>query len=346
MDQSQGMTTSRDEEIELSVVVPVYQAELVLPQLVERLTAALTGITAAHEIVLVDDRSSDNSWSVILHLLSRYPRVIAVRLSRNFGQHYAITAGLDVVRGQWTVLMDCDLQDQPEHIRLLYARAQAGFDIVLARRTARQDPVMKRLWSALYHKVFALLSGYRLDPSVGAFRIVNRKVVDGFCRMREVHRLFGGMIEWLGFSTTYVEVEHAARTAGRSSYRFMSAMQVALDGVISFSNRPLYLSVVVGAVISTVSGAWVAFILVYFAFTRTNAQGWPSLMAVTTFIGGLILLNLGVIGLYLGRIYDQVKGRPLYIVDEIVTGGPVPGGGVSATRVEPSTRARVFDQPL
>jgi len=319
------MTTPSTEDILISVVVPVYQAEGTLRELIERLRRALTAITPHYEIVLVDDRSPDESWPVILDLAQRHPGIVAVRLSRNFGQHYAISAGLDMARGRWTVLMDCDLQDQPEHIGLLLKRAQDGFDIVLARRVARQDPLSKRLMSAGYHKVFALLSGYALDPSVGAFQIMDRKVVDAFRRMREAHRLVGGMIEWLGFSTAYVDVQHAARREGRSSYRFRTRMQVALDGAISFSNRPLYFSVLLGAAISLASGAWVTFIFVHFFFvSRTTPQGWPSLMAVTTFIGGLILFNLGVIGLYIGRVYDQVKQRPVYVVDQVVVGAGAP----------------------
>lgn len=313
-----GSATAAD--IVLSAVIPVYQAEQVLPELLVRLTSALDAIDPAHEIILVDDRSQDRSWEIILELLPRYPRLTAIRLSRNFGQHHAITAGLDLARGHWTVLMDCDLQDPPEAIAALYAKAQTGFDIVLARRVGRQDPWTKRAWSALYHATFRLFAGYSLDRSVGAFRIMHRRVVESFCRLREAHRLFGGLVQWVGFSTTSVDVQHAARPRGQSSYRVWTGIQVALDGVISFSNRPLYFSVIVGAVIAGLSGAWGLFILVYFALTRTAAQGWPSLMAVTAFLGGLVLLNLGVVGLYLGRVYEQVKGRPLYVIDQMATG--------------------------
>lgn len=329
--------TPSNPELLVSVVVPVYQGERTLRPLIERLTRALLPLTPAYEIILVDDRSPDNSWGVILEMLPQHPQIVAIRLSRNFGQHYAISAGLDLSRGRWTVLMDCDLQDQPEHIGLLLERAQQGFDIVLARRVARQDPLGKRLLSAAYHRVFRMLSGYKLDRSVGAFRIMDRKVVDAFCRMREAHRLVGGMIEWLGFSTAFVDVQHGARLEGRSSYRLRNALQVALDGMISFSNRPLYFSVFLGAIMATFAGAWVIFILVYFAFSTTRAQGWPSLMAVTTFVGGLILFNLGVIGLYLGRVYDQVKQRPNYVVDRIVVGADIPlrGADRNAARSAP-----------
>jgi glycosyltransferase involved in cell wall biosynthesis len=308
-------------EILLSVVVTVYRAESTLPELCDRLNRTLLGLTDDFEIILVDDRSPDASWDVILGLLPLYPRLVAARLSRNFGQHYAITAGLDLARGRWTVVMDCDLQDQPEYIGLLLKKAQEGFDIVLARRVSRQDTFTKRVASAAFHKVFTLLSGYRLDRSVGAFRIMERRVVDGFCRMRETYRSFGGMVGWLGFSTTYVDTQHGARHQGRSSYTWRAEVRLALDSIISFSNRPLYLSALVGATMSTIASASVVFLVMYFVIAgRPSVPGWLSLLAVTTFIGGLILFNLGVIGIYLGRLYDQVKQRPLYMVDCLVVG--------------------------
>jgi len=313
-------------EIQISVVVPVYRAEQTLPQLCERLTRALSGLSPDFEIILVDDRSPDNSWQVILGLLPRYPRIMAVRLSRNFGQHYAITAGLDLSRGRWAVVMDCDLQDQPEDIGLLLAKAQEGYDIVLARRVAREDPFAKRLSSAVFYKVFGLLSGYTLDRSVGSFRIMERRVVDAFCRMRETYRLFGGMIEWLGFSTAYTDTRHVARADGRSAYDRRALMRLALDGIISFSNRPLYVSVLVGAGMAIVSTACGVALILYFVIGGfAGVPGWLSLMALTTFIGSLILFNLGVIGIYLGRLYDQTKQRPLYVVDRVVVGADVAG---------------------
>lgn len=302
----------------LTVVIPVYRAEHVLPELCERLYRSLLTLTEAFEIILVDDRSPDKSWNVMLDLLPRYPRLTGVRLSRTFGQHYAITAGLDLARGQWTVVMDCDLQDHPEDIGLLLRKAQEGFDVVLARRVARQDSWMKRVTSRAFYRVFALLSGYTLDSTVGSFRIMERRVVDAFCRMREAYRLFGGMIEWLGFRVASVDTRHSARADGRSTYSWIALSRIALDGIISFSNRPLYLSAVLGATMSIVAAGYGVAVSVYLlAAGRAAVPGWLSLFVLTTFVGGLILFNLGIIGIYLGRLYDQVKGRPLYVVDRI-----------------------------
>jgi glycosyltransferase involved in cell wall biosynthesis len=302
----------------LTVVIPVYRAENLLPELCDRLDRALSSLTSDFEIILVDDRSPDRSWEVLLGLLPRYPKVTAIRLSRNFGQHYAISAGMDVARGQWTVVMDCDLQDQPEDIGLLLAKAREGYDIVLARRAARQDSWPKRTASRVFYWIFALLSGYKLDSSVGSFRIMERRVVAAFCQMREAYRLFGGMIEWLGFSVGYVDTRHTARFDGRSTYTFAALVRVALDGIISFSNRPLYFSALLGATMSVLAALYVVVVAVYLLTVgRMIVPGWLSLVMLITFVGGLILFNLGIIGIYLGRLYGQVKQRPLYVIDRI-----------------------------
>lgn len=303
----------------ISVVVPVYRAERILPILAKRLTASLAALQRSYEIILVDDRSPDGSWEVIRQIATTHPCMVAMRLSRNFGQHYAITAGLDAARGEWTVIMDCDLQDQPEEIPRLLAVAEQGYDVVLARRSVRQDVLLKRTLSRLFYAVFNALSSYRMDPSVGAFRIMHRRVVDAYLSMREVSRLFGGLIEWLGFETTYLGVEHASRCEGRSSYSIRSMTRLAMDGVIAFSNRPLYFSIAIGLAISFLSaGFGAALIIKYLLHPHIGVPGWLSTVTLTTFMGGLILLNLGILGLYVGRIYDQTKGRPLYVVDRIV----------------------------
>lgn len=303
----------------LSVVSPVYMAEKILPALCERLNAALSRITPEHEIILVCDGSPDRSWEVMQELVRQYPRLTAVKLSRNFGQHYAMTAGLDLARGQWTVVMDCDLQDPPEAIAALLEHAGAGFDIVVARRIQRQHTWWKRATSRAYFKVFSALSGFKLDGSVGSFRIMSRSVVDGLCSMRESYRMFAGLVEWLGFRTGFVDVQHAPRYEGQSSYNLVRLLRMALDGMVSFSNRPLYISVGLGLGLSLLSAVYGAYLIARYlldpaAFT---VEGWLSTMTVTAFLGGLVLLNQGVLGIYLGRLYNQAKGRPLYVIDQV-----------------------------
>lgn len=309
----------------LSVVSPVYMAERILPALCARLDAALAKITSDYEFILVCDGSPDQSWEVMQQLAPQYPHMVAVKLSRNFGQHYAMTAGLDLARGQWTVVMDCDLQDQPEEIVRLLDKTREGFDIVVARRLQRQHRWWKRQTSRLYFRVFGWLSGFKLDSAVGSFRVMSRSVVDGLCSMRESYRMFAGLVEWLGFRTGYVDVNHAARFEGESSYNLARLIRMALDGMISFSNRPLYISIGAGLVLSLASALYGSFLVArYLIDPHTNTvQGWLSTMTATTFLGGLILLNQGVLGIYLGRLYNQAKGRPLYIVDKVLVGTAV-----------------------
>lgn len=310
----------------ISVVSPVYKAEKILPALCERLTRTLQAMACNYEIILVCDGSPDRSWDVMQLLVHEVPGLVVVNLSRNFGQHYATTAGMDLARGEWTVVMDCDLQDQPEEIPRLLAKAAAGYDIVVARRMNRQHRWWKRQTSRLFYVAFSLLSGYKLDSSVGSFRIMARSVVDGFCSMRESYRMFAGLIEWLGFRTGFVDVQHAARYEGETSYNLARLMRLALDGMISFSNRPLYISIGAGLTLSLVSALYGSFLLLRYAIApdATTVPGWLSSITATAFLGGLVLLNQGILGIYLGRLYNQAKGRPLYVVDKVLIGARPP----------------------
>jgi dolichol-phosphate mannosyltransferase len=317
----------------ISIVSPVYKAEKILPALCERLTEVLDAMSRSYEIILVCDGSPDGSWEVMDALVRQYPKLTIVKLSRNFGQHYATTAGMDLARGEWTVVMDCDLQDRPEEIPRLLDKALEGYDIVVARRMNRQHNWWKQTSSALFFKLFSLLSGMKLDATVGSFRIMSRSVVDGFCSMRESYRMFAGLIEWLGFRTGFVDVQHAARYEGASSYDLRRLVRMALDGMISFSNRPLYISVALGLLLSLASGLYGSFLLVRYALNPTtySVAGWLSTVTVTAFLGGLVLLNQGVLGIYLGRLYNQAKARPLYVIDKVKIGAdvhraPTPGG--------------------
>ena len=303
----------------LSVVIPVYRAERILPELCERLQSVLESFQRPYEIVLVDDRSPDNSWTVMQQMASKLPFLVCARLSRNFGQHYALTAGLDLAHGEWIVIMDCDLQDQPEEISRLLEKAGQGYDIVLARRIGKPDGRLRSFGSAMFYRLFNLLSGYKIDPTVGTFRIMRRRVVEAYRGMRESARLFGGMIQWLGFNVTYLDVSRAARHEGGTSYTLRNRLRLALDGIVSFSNRPLYASISLGFGMASAAGLYGAFLITrYFLHPYSGVPGWLSTFTALVFIGGIILMNLGVIGVYVGRIYSQTKGRPLYVIDEIV----------------------------
>lgn len=310
----------------ISVVVPVYKAEHSLDELYQRLKAALSSISSDFEIVLVEDCGGDNSWQVIERLALADPRVRGIQFSRNFGQHYGITAGLDCCRGDWVVVMDCDLQDRPEEIPRLYAKALEGYDIVVARRGARQDPFLKRITSWLFYKIFSYLTDMEYDGAIGNFRILSRKVVINFRRMGEQLRFFGGLVQWMGFPTASIEVEHAERFEGDSSYTFAKLWKLATENIIAHSDKPLRLAVRFGFLMAFFAFCYGSYMLMRAYFYGSPLPGWSSLIVSLYFIGGIIITILGVLGVYLGKAFDESKKRPLYIIrrstsDELDTTG-------------------------
>ncbi len=298
----------------ISVVIPVYKAEQCLDELYRRLKAALEIISTDFEIVLVEDCGGDNSWQVIERLAAADPRVRGIQFSRNFGQHYGITAGVDYCRGDWVVVMDCDLQDRPEEIPRLYAKAQEGYDVVLARRGARCDPRLKRIISFLFYKIFSYLADIKYDGESGNFRIISRKVATNFRRMGEQLRFFGGLVQWMGFPTASIEVEHAERFEGKSTYTFAKLRKLASETIIAHSDKPLRLAVRFGFLMAFFSFCYGMYILGRVLFYGSAVPGWSSLIVSFYFIGGIIIAILGIIGIYLGKTFDESKKRPLYIV--------------------------------
>jgi dolichol-phosphate mannosyltransferase len=298
----------------ISVVIPVYKAENCLVELYSRLKTALEKISLNFEIVLVEDCGGDRSWQIIEELSAKDPRVKGLQFSRNFGQHYGITAGLDHCDGDWVVVMDCDLQDRPEEIGRLYDKALEGFEIVLANRGERQDPPLKKLASKLFYKLFSYLAEIDYDGNSGNFRIMSRKVVENYRLIREQLRFFGGIVQWMGFSTTSIYVEHSERFAGGSTYTFAKLWKLAMETIIAFSDKPLRLSVRFGFLMSFLSFFYGAYILASALMYGSSIAGWSSLIVSIYFIGGVIISILGIIGIYLGKTFDESKKRPLYIV--------------------------------
>ena len=300
----------------ISVVTPVYKAEKILPELYRRLVETLSKITENFEIVMVEDCGNDASWPVIVGLAARDSRVKGVKLSRNFGQHPAITAGLDYADGDWVVVMDCDLQDPPEEIPKLYRRAQDGFDIVIGRRASRQDSAAKKVGSRTFYKAFTYLSGTRNDGDAANFRILSRKVVNAFRSMRERHRFFIALVDWMGFPTDYVYVEHAPRYEGKTTYNARRLIRLGIDTIVSHSDRPLELAVYMGFAMALISfvvgGAYLIRTMIY----GSTVSGWPSLIISVYFLAGINTLFLGVLGVYQARTFAEVKRRPLYLVDQ------------------------------
>lgn len=306
--------------MKLSIVIPVYRSlESVVP-LYEQITAAARALEdfSDHEIVLVEDCGGDGSWEAIKSLADRDARVKGIKLSRNFGQHHAVTAGLDLCSGDWVVVMDCDLQDDPKGIAQLWDKAKEGYEVINVRRRQRKDHGFRRFRSKVYHTMLAKLSGIEQDSSLGNYMLLSRKVVDAYSSMRESTRALGIQIRWLGYSTASIDVEHRHRAYGRSSYSLKKLLLLALEVSLSYSNKPLYLSIILGLVISSMSILTALWFFIRNLIWKIPILGWTSLMVSTWFLGGVIILNLGIIGLYIGRIYNETKGRPIYAIGERV----------------------------
>ena len=301
----------------ISVVIPVYRAESCLEELYRRLKAVLEPLTADFEIMLVEDCGGDRSWPLIVELAQRDPRVKGIQFSRNFGQHYGITAGLDRCNGDWVVVMDCDLQDRPEEIPRLYAKAQEGHEIVVARRGKRSDPLLKRFSSWLYYSVFSWLADMDYDPQAGNFRILSRKVINNYRNMRERSRFFGSLINWMGFPFTSIDVQHDERFAGDSSYTFGKLWRLGAETIIAYSDKPLRIAVRLGFFIATCAFLYGLYILFLALFHGSPVTGWSSLIVSIYFMGGVIVAILGILGIYLGKTYDETKHRPLYVINHM-----------------------------
>jgi dolichol-phosphate mannosyltransferase len=302
--------------VELSVVVPVYGCEGSLRELHRRLTDSLDWTDGDYELIFVEDRGPDRAWSVLREVALVDDHVRAFRLSRNFGQHAAITAGLAQSRGRWTVVMDCDLQDPPEEIRRLYEKASEGYDIVLARRAQKQASPFRRWASKGYFALLNTFAGTSIDAGHGSFSIIARKVVDSFLTFQDRERHYLLVLYWLGYEQTSIEYDHAPRTAGESAYTFRRLIAHALSGVFFQTTVLLRWVIYVGFLLATVGIGAAA----YFAVARINGNaypGWTSLAVLLLVIGGLIILSTGVTGLYIGRVFDEVRKRPLYMIDEV-----------------------------
>jgi glycosyltransferase involved in cell wall biosynthesis len=298
------------------VVSPVYKAPKILPELVARLDQSLSEITDSFEVILVDDGCPWDSWSVVEELVQKHTFVKGIKLSRNFGQHYAITAGLDYAQGKWVVVMDCDLQDQPEEISKLYNEAQNGFDIVLAARENRQDNQIKKLFSKFFYSSLSYLSGAKYDHRVANFGMYSQKVIAAINQFREPIRYFPGLVQYVGFKSTTININHASREEGQTSYSLKRLFKLALDVILAYSDKPLRTIIKLGLIISLMSFAYVAFSMWQWYNDMIIVPGYTSLIASVWFLSGVLISTLGVIGLYLGKTFEAVKSRPIYLISE------------------------------
>jgi polyisoprenyl-phosphate glycosyltransferase len=301
--------------IEITVVVPVYGCGACLDDLYRRLSATLASLSTSFELVFVDDRSPDGAWERLRAIARSDPRVRAYRLSRNFGQAAAITAGLTVSRGRWTVVMDCDLEEPPEEIPRLYAKALEGYDVVRGVRHNWHHPWLRRAASRAY-RLLVMESGHRAE--YGTLSILSRKVVDAYLALQDTAREYVLLLDWLGFEQSAIEFEHQERPAGGSSFTVGNLIRTGLDGVFFRTSAPLRLVMRLGVLIA-VAGAGLASYEVYSQITGHNPPGYTTLVVLLLVLGGFVIVAVGVVGVYVGRIFDQVRQRPLYVVDEIVS---------------------------
>jgi len=300
--------------VTISVVSPVYGCGGTVIELYLRIKKALETENISFELLLIDDGSPDESWPAIEEIAKRDERVKAILLSRNFGQHNAITAGLEHAKGEWVVVMDCDLQDQPEEILKLYKKALEGFDIVLGKRQERKDSFIKKFLSKTFYRVLSYLTQTEQDSSIGNFGIYKACVIEAVCRLGDQQRFFPTLVKWVGFTQTSMSIDHSKRTVGKTSYSFRKTLNLALDVMLAFSDRPLRLIVKFGVYISFFAVIYTFITIIRYLTGGIEVLGYTSLIISIWFFSGIIILILGIVGLYIGKTYEKVKGRPQYIV--------------------------------
>lgn len=303
--------------MDISVVIPVYGCKKALPELHRRLTENLKKISDDYEIVLVNDCCPQNSWEAIEELCNKDKKVVGINLSRNFGQIKAITAGLDTCKGDYVVVMDCDLQDKPEAIPELYNKMNEGYDVVFVKRKGRKDSFITKTLSKMFYKVYDYFTNGNYDNTICNFSMSKRKVIDAYCKMREQNRAYTMYIKWLGFKQTAIEFEADERFEGKSSYNLKRKLKMAFEVITSQSNKPLVFSVSLGFIISMLAMLYIVYLAVRAIVFKDTLIGWTSVMASIYLMGGIILSAIGVVGIYIGNIFNEVKNRPIYVISEI-----------------------------
>jgi glycosyltransferase involved in cell wall biosynthesis len=306
--------------LDLSVVVPVFNEEPVIAEMHRRLSAVLAGLGRSYEIILVDDGSDDRTRELARRLCANDTRTRLICFSRNFGHQFAITAGLDRSRGRAVIVIDADLQDPPEVIPDMIRKWEEGFDVVYARREKREGETwLKCVTARVFYRALKRLTAASVPLDTGDFRLIDRRVLEQFKTMRERARFVRGMISWVGFRQGEIRYVRHPRLAGETKYPLRKMLHFAADGLLSFSQAPLQLASALGLLSAGVSFVFIVYGLIqkYF-FPQRVVSGWSSLFSAVLFLGGIQLICLGVVGAYVGRIYEEIKQRPLYIVDEEV----------------------------
>ena len=301
----------------ISVVVPVYNEEAVVHESYSRLKVMLDGLNEPYELIFVNDGSRDATTAMIRKICDSDSTVRLIDFARNFGHQTAITAGMDYASGEAIIVIDADLQDPPEVIPEMIAKWREGFDVVYGQRAQRKgETLFKRFTSAAFYRVLNKLTDVDIPVDTGDFRLIDRKVCDALKQVKERNRYIRGIISWLGFRQTGVEFIREKRFAGETKYPLKKMLRFAFDAITSFSYKPLKLATYVGVTISLTGFGYLMVVLYQKMFTTSTVTGWASMMAVNLFFNGVVLLMLGIIGEYIGRIYDEAKGRPLYVIRE------------------------------
>ena len=305
-------------EVDISVVIPIYGCKAALNELHKRLVDNLKKITNNYEIIMVNDNCPQNSWEEIEKICEKDKNVIGINLSRNFGQMKAILAGLDNAKGKYVVVMDCDLQDRPEEIPNLYKKINEGYDVVFARRIQRKDNFIKKLISKIFYKIYSYATDMPYDETLCNFSIAKQKVIKSYCSMREDNRAFVMYIKWLGFKQSTLDVQHDFRFEGKSSYNMKKRIKMATDILFSQSDKLLKFIVTTGFIITLLSFLFIIYLIISYIIKPNSIIGWTSTIVAITFIGGIIISVIGIVGLYVGNIFMQVKNRPLYVINEVL----------------------------
>ncbi len=326
----------------VSVVAPVFNESDGLDAFYARTSSAMQAIEGIdYEIVLVDDGSSDGSWERMTALASDDPRLVLVRLSRNFGHQIAITAGVDVAKGDAVVVIDADLQDPPEAIAKMVDRWRQGYDVVYGIRVSRKGETRVKLWTAsIFYRILRRFTNIEIPVDVGDFRLLSRRAADQLRQLREKDRFVRGLVSWMGFNQIGIEYEREERYAGETKYPLGKMLKFAADGITSFSSVPLQLASWMGYLASAL-----AFIYMLSVFVQKwmgyTVEGWATMMVAMLFVGGVQLICLGIMGEYIGRIFNEIKPRPIYVLQEVRTGGsPTPSGTTDSVGMESADAQR------
>jgi dolichol-phosphate mannosyltransferase len=305
----------------ISVVIPLFNEAKLVEEIIRRVKLNLEIITNDYEVILVDDGSKDATWENITKYALEDKRIRGIRFSRNFGQHYALTAGIHESLGKWVVVMDGDLQDRPEVIPLLYKKIIEGYDVVFVSRQNRPENIFYKITQKIFYLILRILSGIDFDSRQANFSIINKKVVEAYKKFPENTRFYGSTIMWLGFKRAEIIADHGERFSGAPSYTLRSRARLATDIIFAFSNRPLKFAVAMGTLLSLSSITASIYMLIAKLNWGYTVTGWASLIITLFFLSGIILSILGILGIYIGKIFDQSKNRPLYVICETTNEG-------------------------